>query len=105
MKWRFFTAPSGHGFLTGDNPVFYFKSLGLGHAASEVSFPISTEVALVASWVENHREGFFEAPSQVVKELNRRTASFASELVYFWRPESWVVSLLDKTEHRFNSIH
>lgn len=105
MKWRFFTAPRENGFLTGDNPIFYFKKLGLRNPASEVSFPISTEVALVASWAENHKEGFFKAPSQVVKELNRRTASFASELVYFWRSESWVMSLLDKVEHRFNSIH
>ena len=70
MKWRFFVAPTSQGFLTGDNPVFYFKGLGIKHRAAEVSFPISTEIALVTSWAENHKEGFFPAPSQVVKEIN-----------------------------------
>jgi hypothetical protein len=105
MKWRFFVAPAGTGFLTGDNPVFYFKGIGVKHSDSEISFPISTEVALVASWQENHKEGFFPAPSQVVKEINRRTASFASERLYYCRAESWIPLLLQKTERRFNSIH
>ena len=105
MKWRFFVAPAGQGFLTGDNPIFYFKRLGIKHCAAEVYFPISTEIALVASWTENHKEGFFPAPSQVVKEINRRTASFATESLFFCRSEDWVQRLLNKTERRFNSIH
>jgi hypothetical protein len=105
MKWRFFVAPPNHKFLTADDPVFYFQSLGLLRPNSEVSFPISTEVALVASNAEIVREGFFPAPSQVVKELNRRTASRAAHRAYFWQPEQWIVSLLEKKAHEFNSIH
>ena len=104
MKWRFFIAPAGQGFLAGDNPVFYPKRLGIRNPTAQVSFPISTEIALVASWTENHKEGFFPAPSQVVKEINRRTASFATKALFFCRSEDWVQRLLDKTEHRLNSI-
>lgn len=73
MKWRFFVAPTEHKFVTGDDPVFYFQGLGLLNPASEVSFPISTDIALVASQWVGAREGFSPATPQVVKELNRRT--------------------------------
>lgn len=104
MKWRFFVAPVGLAFITADNPMFYFKGLGLLKPASEVSFPISTNIALVASWHDNVQEGFLDADSQRVKELNRRTASRASQRAYFWRAESWVTTLLNKSSHRVQPI-
>lgn len=34
MSWRFFVAPPTHSFLTGDNPVFFTKRIGLTKADS-----------------------------------------------------------------------
>ena len=105
MTWHFFTAPQGHAFLTGDNPVFIPEQHGLGKNVSELSFPISTHVALVASWHRELKAGFFEATPQVVKELNRRTAHKASRCLYFSQNPEWVVTLLNKSVCEYRPMH
>ena len=104
MAWRFFIAPSDHAFLTGDDPVFFTKRIGLNKPESEVSFPISRKVCLVAS-NRRYPEGFLEASTQIVKELNRRTASNASDFLYSPQCERWIVLLFNKTEHILHKIH
>jgi hypothetical protein len=105
MTWHFFMAPKGHAFLTGDNPVFIPEQHGLGKNVSELSFPISTDVALVASWHSEFKEGFFNATPQVVKEMNRRTAHAASHCLYFSQSLEWVVTLLNKNVYKYNPMH
>jgi len=105
MTWHFFIAPQGHAFLTGDNPVFIPEQHGLGKNISELSFPISTNVALVASWHSKLKEGFFKATPQVVKELNRRTAHKASRCLYFSKNLEWVVTLLNRSVYKFCPMH
>lgn len=100
MRWTFFVAQPGDAFLTGDNPVFFFKDLGLKKSTSELSFPMSSEVAFVASWRKERPEGFAEAKSKTVVALNRRTASFAFDELYFSRDEPWVLNLFGKTHQR-----
>jgi hypothetical protein len=101
MKWRFIVTTPELGFITSDNPMFYFEPLGLLNPSSEVSFPVSTTVSLVASQSAQFREGYSDASSQRVKELNRRTASRASQVAYFHRADSWVQTLLDKSGYKF----
>ncbi|MBA4143970.1 MAG: DUF4238 domain-containing protein [Nitrosospira sp.] len=45
MKWNYFYNEK-HQFLTSDNPLFYFKQIGINHEWSELTFPISSFVAL-----------------------------------------------------------
>lgn len=46
MTWRFLIIERRPAFVASDNPVFYDASIGIGRAESEVSFPISSNVAL-----------------------------------------------------------
>jgi hypothetical protein len=103
MTWRFFVAPPTQAFLTGDNPFFFTKGIGLKHADSEVSFPISTDICLVAS-NRSYSECYILASSRVVKELNRRTASSSCESLYFAKDERWVVDVFNKRNHTLNQI-
>ncbi len=48
MTWRLLVSDSDSSLITGDNPVFFFESWGLGNPQSEVSFPISRDIALWA---------------------------------------------------------
>lgn len=105
MTWRFFIAPDEHKFLTSDDPVFFDFGLGLKHTQAEVSFPISTDIALIASNWRGAREGFFDAPSQVVKELNRRAIFRAIERVYFHRSVNWIMRLFQKSRSDWQAIH
>jgi hypothetical protein len=95
MTWTFYVASNPCAFFTGDNPVFVPKNNGLGKNNSELSFPISNDVVLNASWDRKRKEGFEEAKSQIVKEINHRTISQSSK-IYFSQNQEWVVTMLDK---------
>lgn len=103
MTWTFYVAPKSHSFFTGDDPVFIPK-FGFGWNNSELSFPISTDVALIASWNKSMTEGFEEAKSQIVKEINRRTIGQASK-IYFSQNPDWVVTMLNKGRYDYHPIY
>lgn len=104
MTWTFYTAPKGQCFLTSDNPV-HIPRCGLGKNISELSFPIASNIALVASWSKHMKEGYCEAHPKVVKEINRRTASMASHYIYTSINEQWVVKLLNNSPHEYHPIY
>jgi uncharacterized protein DUF4238 len=78
MTWQFLTCGSGQVFLTCDNPVFYFEEIGIGKPYSEVTVPLSSQIALWANWRQDLKEGFVPTTSQAVKEINRRTVTRAA---------------------------
>lgn len=103
MTWRFFVCEEPNAFLTSDNPVFIFKHIGIGNKDSELTFPISSYITLQAIW-RLIDEGYFPANNQVVKEINRRTASIATRYIYFSKKRDWVITLANKKEHRLTFI-
>lgn len=103
MTWRFFTCEEPNAFLTNDNPVFIFKHIGIGNKYSELTFPISSYITLWATW-RYIDEGYFPANNQVIKEINRRTASEATRFIYFSKNRDWVVTLANKKEHPLSFI-
>jgi len=96
MTWQFFTSDKDSAFLTSDNPVFFHEELGIGHQHSEVSFPISRNVVLWATWRTDLPEGFVQSNERMVREINRRTVSTATRYVFYSREEEWVVNLVNK---------
>ena len=104
MSWKFLTFDQYPAFLTSDNPVFCFSSLGIGRPESEVTFPLSSNVALWATGQANLAEGFVQTNAQVVRELNRRTASTATRYVFHWTDEEWVLRLLTQHSWRLNML-
>lgn len=103
MTWRFFVCEEPNAFLTNDNPVFIFKHIGMGNKYSELTFPISSYITLQATW-RHIDEGYFPANNQVVKEINRRTASVATRYIYFSKERDWIITLANKKEHRLTYI-
>ena len=103
MTWRFFVCEEPNAFLTNDNPVFIFRHIGIGNKYSELTFPISSYIALQATW-RLLEEGYYPANNQVVKEINRRTASIATRYIYFSKKRDWVITLAKKKEHRLTHI-
>ncbi len=82
MTWKFGTFDHGPAFLTCDNPVFVFPSLGIAKPESELVFPVSSHVVLWGTWRTDLREDYVPVSSQEVKEMNRRIAS--QTLRYLW---------------------
>ncbi len=104
MTWTFYIARGGQNFVTGDNPIFIPEQLGLGMNISELSFPISSDVALVGSWNRNLSNGFVEAPPQILKEVNRRTITAASRYVYSCQNGPWVVTVMGKRNYKYQPM-
>lgn len=105
MTWNFYIAPDGYSFFTGDNPVFISDEFGLRKNVSELSFPISTDIVLVASWNKMLKEGLAETKPQFVKEINRRTASKASREIYFSKNPNWVLTVLNKNSYKYRPMY
>lgn len=58
MSWKFVVSERDQ-FLTSDNPLFFFEHEGIGRPQSELSFPISAAVCLVASNTNRHADGAY----------------------------------------------
>jgi hypothetical protein len=106
MTWRIGRAKSmSPFFLTSDNPVHFFRGLGIGTSKSELVFPISERVALYASWRgELSSTQFFDAPSALVKECNRRIIHGTERFVFSPRSELWIGKVASKDQPFFSEI-
>jgi hypothetical protein len=104
MTWIFLVSNKGRLFLTNDNPVFFFESLGIGRPESEITFPISSNVALWATWHKGSVEGYHAAKDSIVREINRRTASAATRYVFYSEEAQWVVALINKKNWKLRRL-
>jgi hypothetical protein len=104
MTWRFLTFDGYPAFLSSDNPLFFFTGMGIGKPESEVTFPVSSNIALWATWRLDLKEGYFPTNSQTVKELNRRTCSIVTRYVFHSQSEDWVLPLLTKSRWQLNML-
>lgn len=97
MTWRIVSTGGVAFFLTSDNPAYFFEAYGLGNPESELTFPLSSDMALLASWQGMPLEIIFlNAKPALVKEVNRRVASGAERFVFYHAREEWVAKIADK---------
>ena len=85
MKWSLLIAPSGKSFISSDRPLnmvsperekkYGPKAIGslagLAHQDTELTFPISSQVTLLASW-KYEELGYIEATEKQLEQLNYR---------------------------------
>ena len=90
MTWLFLIFDDYPAFFTCDNPVFFFKDIGIGKPESEITFPISSNVVLWATWRADLNEGYSKIKSAVVKEINRRTVNNTTRFLYSAKKEFWI---------------
>lgn len=89
MNWTFIKATDSFKFLSGDNPLHYldpthdprsFYGVGLLNKNVEVTFPLSSDIALLASWVG--KSSYVQGRNKHVKGINKRTILAASKFVF-----------------------
>jgi hypothetical protein len=85
-------------FLTSDNPVFFFEFEGIASPESELTLPITSNIALWATKTRQPNGTFVKASNAAVKEINRRTASNSMRWVYSERHEPWILPFATKDE-------
>lgn len=106
MRWTFLVIEKGvnESFLTCDNPVFFFTGMGLDKIDSEVSFPISSKMALWVTWKKEASPNYVKAPREFIREFNRRTAHNSTRFIFHNAYEEWVDSFVKKGRWRLNII-
>ena len=97
MTWRIVLADADNRFLTSDNPASFFEAYGLGKPEAEITFPLSSDMALFASW-QGPRERLItvQATPSLVKEANRRVASGAERFLFYHERRDWIGTVADK---------
>ncbi len=83
--WEFITAPTGHYFVTSDNPV-----VGTGDLQRTLLFPISQTVVLTYATALGNDLAYRQATPYEMRGLNALIISQADEEVYSPQPEQWI---------------
>jgi hypothetical protein len=103
MDWRILTALGPSFYTTSDNPVFFFRGLGIGRPESELTFPLATKSVLHGCHGRSRGEvTFLDATEQFVREVNRRIVSAATRLVFYHENAEWIERMSRKDELRLN---
>jgi hypothetical protein len=95
MVWRFVLRPgSASRFITSDNPAYYFEAYGVGTEHAELTFSISSKLALIGNHQGTARSTMLvRVPKEWIKEINRRVASGAERFVFSAHRASWIETL------------
>lgn len=97
MCWRIVPAPALSLFITTDNPAFYFDAYGVGTRYSEVTFPVSSDLALLGSHQGPPGTLIVVQPkSTLIKEINRRLASGAERFVFSKHRAQWIETISNR---------
>jgi hypothetical protein len=98
MNWQFLVINNGDRevFLTCDNPVFFFQNIGIGNPESELTFPVSSKIALLATWRDDFPRDYVQTTKQAIREINRRSVSNASRYVLHSKDEAWIRAIITK---------
>lgn len=105
MTWRIMRSDAPDYFLTSDNPVHFFRWMGLLHQDVEVSVPLSSSVSLHASYRGTPMDTLFvRATPSLVKEINRRTVHGADRFLFFHQDADWVGNLAEKLHLSMNPL-
>lgn len=95
MQWQVIHADEPS-FFASDNPVFFFRTDGIGRSTSELTLPFSSRAALVGRYALGDRPLHVSAQSSQVKEINRRTVSKATRFVFAQTKQPWMMPFLLK---------
>lgn len=85
-------------YLASDNPLFFFRSDGLGKVTSEISLPLGSHSALIGHNKPGECPLHVEANSGHIAEVNRRTVSNATRFIFAEEQSQWLSAFL-LTEH------
>ncbi len=104
MFW-YVVSPKEEYFITSDNPAYFFEAYGIGNQKSEMTFPISRDLALFTSWKGTQNSIVYrEVRRQIVRQANKRIASGADRFVFSHRKEDWIAKISDNPKPYLSRI-
>jgi Protein of unknown function (DUF4238) len=105
MTWRLTPAARGTFFLTSDNPAYFFEAFGVGSERAELTFPISSTLAMLGS----HRGApgstiMTRVRTAISKEINRRMISGAERFIFTPQRATWIEVIASKPDPYLSRI-
>jgi hypothetical protein len=102
MSWSFLMATDAQKFITSDNPVYYydptyqkgFDGVGLLNDNTEVIFPVSKDLALMANW--KNLKGYYQLKNVHIRLINKKTVIFAQKYIFASYKSSGISLLTEK---------
>lgn len=91
MSWRVIAVPKAAAFIATDNPFAKPQQIGLTHPRCLALFPISSDVAVLITWLDHPDREVWHATSGQVRALNWVALYSAQSYVFAARPEPWIV--------------
>lgn len=104
MNWYFLIAAGSSHYVTCDNPFFIFTGLGLNRPESELSCPISRDLAILATGSARNWPTYVMASERLVQEINRRSVQNATSRVYYAEKTEWLDRMVQKRRLKLNKI-
>lgn len=101
MHWRFIKSDGSLFFLTSDDPVYCPN--GVGNADSELFLPISSELALWASYRTLTTKKIISG-QEYVTEFNKRTVANATQYIYYHKNVDWIGKLANRQIPNFKQM-
>jgi hypothetical protein len=96
MIWRIAPAPTPLFYFTCDTPTHLSEWAGVGTPESELTFPISKELALIGSHTGPPASiEFLQPQADLVAEINRRMVNCAERFVFSHTKEDWIAEWAD----------
>ena len=105
MTWRLIRSADSKNFITGDNPIFFPKWLGLKNFDVELTVPLSSSTALHLSYQgKSETTLFIPAKTRHVNEINRRTARGSGRFLFCHRNEEWIAKMMRVAQPRVKPL-
>lgn len=93
MKWNFYLAPEDLKFFTSDNPVCYSF---LDKKEGYLFFPVSSDVALYATWEKDKDINYEKVKKITVKKFREKITLIAIKEIYFSEKSEEIVNYINK---------
>ena len=96
MIWRMVPAPSPTFYLTCDTPTHLSGWAGVCTPASELTFPISKDIALIGAHTGRAASiEYLHPEADLVAEVNRRIVNCAERFIFSHAKDDWIAELAD----------
>lgn len=102
MEWTFLIS-SQPVFLTSDNPLFFFEDIGIGDLDSEVVFPVTNKVTLIATNRNSSDTKYRSVKKREISQINKRTATQAARFLFYSTELEWIPKFAHK-KHELSKL-
>lgn len=98
MNWRFLTFEGHRGFMANDNPFTFDEGSDQESNPIGITFPISTNIALWATWDNVVDKAYVTTEQNIVDFVNWRTLKVATKYLFYPTQENWVIKRVNSEQ-------